>query len=683
MSFLFPLYLLGAAAIALPILLHLRRRPPKEHMEFGSLMFLTKSPERVTRRTRLEHLVLLALRCLAIVLLALAFGRPFFASVELPPEKTRLTRAVLLLDRSASMRREGLRDASLAAAREALGRYESSDEVAITFFDEDLHLAADLSALAGLGAGARLAAFEELAAEESALPGWRGTDLGSALVRAANLLLSADTSTPADHREIVLISDFQEGAKRDRLNENPWPSDVAVRCLPLGVENPGNLSLALAATPTRAEIDEAEVHRVRITNSADADSPKATLAWKGFPDSALEILVPPGTGRILSSPPRPPGAARGTLVLTGDTHSFDNEVHVSPVQPRPLRILFLGSEDAAASAGSPLFYLRRALQPTPALTPLVTTSETLAEADATAHEVIVVTDAWTTATGAALFSFAEKGGLVLALPSAETTTESFAALTGETDWQLREAEVKDYALLANLDFDHPVLQSFARAQIRDFTKIRFWKHRELVMTPSEASRVLATFDDRSPAILEHRIGDGAVFAFLAGWRPAESQLALSSKFVPLLYSIFDHAGYSIRSAPTLYVGETTHPEPGFYEEEKGGRNLLVAVNLDPSEGRTFAFDPAVDFAALGIPLLEAEAPAVARELSGSDKIRVEAEQKEETQKLWKWLLLVALLLLLAETWLAGRRSSAGPAATLPGASWEPRPGTGNTGIPSA
>src|SRR5690606_24028110 len=95
-SFLFPLYLLGAAAIALPILLHLRRRPPKEHMEFGSLMFLTKSPERVTRRTRLEHLVLLALRCLAIVLLALAFGRPFFAAVELPSEKTRLTRAVLL-----------------------------------------------------------------------------------------------------------------------------------------------------------------------------------------------------------------------------------------------------------------------------------------------------------------------------------------------------------------------------------------------------------------------------------------------------------------------------------------------------------------------------------------------------------------------------------------------------------
>lgn len=675
MSFLFPLYLLGAAAIAVPILLHLRRRPPKEHMEFSSLMFLAKSPERVTRRTRLEHLLLLALRCLAILLLAFAFGRPFLASVKLPSEETRLTRAVILLDRSASMQRDGLREASLAAAREALGRYESSDEVAIAFFDEDLHLAADLPALAGLGVGARIAAFDELAAQEPALPGWRGTDLGGAMVQAANLLLGADTAVPADHREIVIISDFQDGAKRDRLNENPWSADVSVRCLPLSVEKPGNLSLALAASPPRSDIDEAEVYRVRITNSADADSPKVTLAWKGFPDSALETLVAPGTGRILSSPPRPPGAARGTLVVTGDAHPFDNEVHVSPVQPRPLRILFLGSERDAESAGSPLFYLRRALQPTPALTPLVTTSETLTAADLDSNEVVVVSDAWTTATGSALFAFAEEGGLVLALPSAATSSEAFAALTGQPGWKLSEATVKDYALLANLDFDHPVLQPFARAGIRDFTKIRFWKHRRLIMTPSETSRVVATFDDESPAILEHRVGEGAVVAFLAGWRPEESQLALSSKFVPLLYSLFDHAGYSIRSAPTLYVGETAYTSPGFYEEEKGGQNLLVAVNLDPAEGRTFAFDPAIDFAALGIPLLDPAAPVVAPELSGSDKVRVKAEQKEEKQKLWKWLILAALLVLLIETWLAGRRSAPSSRFQVSGSKLEPQPNT--------
>ena len=41
-------------------------------------MFLTESPPRITRRSRIEHWVLLLLRAAAIILLALAFARPFF-----------------------------------------------------------------------------------------------------------------------------------------------------------------------------------------------------------------------------------------------------------------------------------------------------------------------------------------------------------------------------------------------------------------------------------------------------------------------------------------------------------------------------------------------------------------------------------------------------------------------------
>jgi hypothetical protein len=660
-SFLFPLYLLGATAIAVPILLHLRRRPPKEHVEFGSLMFLEKTPERVTRRTQLEQLLLLALRCLAILLLAFAFGRPFLDSVRLPSEDSSLTRAVILVDRSASMRREGLREIAAKAAREAAERYGTGAEVALAFFDERFDLAADLPALAGLGPGARSSAVEALLAEEKFQPSWLGTDLGAAMTQAANLLLSADATRPADAREIVLIGDFQTGSKRELLRQNPWPEEVKVRCVPVAPSTAGNFSLTLAATPPRSNINEDEVYRVRIMNSAESASANLSLSWKGHPDTNTEILVAPGTSRIVTSSPRPVGAERGTLVVSGDTHLFDNEVHVAPVQPRPLRVRFLGKESDSGSAGSPLFYLSRALQPTPALQPLVSSSESVEGLDPNDTEIVVAPGPWDAADGAALRQFAEKGGLVLALPSSDTSSEAFAALTGRDDWKLSEADVDDFSLLADLDFDHPVLEPFARAQIRDFTKIRFWKHRNLALgeTPlGEGTRVLATFDGEKPALLEHRVGEGAVFAFLAGWRPEESQLALSSKFVPLLFSIFDHAGYSIRSAPTVYVGETNYPAPGFYEEpQEGGATRLVSVNLDPSEGRTDPFDPRVELAALGIPLLE-ESAAPAPELSASQKLRVESEQKEAQQKLWKWLVFAALLVLIFETWLAGRRASA-------------------------
>ena len=67
MSFLAPLFVLGTLAIAAPILFHLIRRTSKEKTLFSSLMFLKPSPPRLTRRSRFEHLLLLALRCLVLI----------------------------------------------------------------------------------------------------------------------------------------------------------------------------------------------------------------------------------------------------------------------------------------------------------------------------------------------------------------------------------------------------------------------------------------------------------------------------------------------------------------------------------------------------------------------------------------------------------------------------------------
>ena len=79
MSFLTPLYILGALAIAAPIVFHLIRRTPRGEVPFSSLMFLSPSPPRLTRRSRLDHWLLLLLRAAALCLLAFAFARPFLA----------------------------------------------------------------------------------------------------------------------------------------------------------------------------------------------------------------------------------------------------------------------------------------------------------------------------------------------------------------------------------------------------------------------------------------------------------------------------------------------------------------------------------------------------------------------------------------------------------------------------
>jgi len=78
-AFLTPFFLLGAAGIALPILFHLIRRTTREVTPFSSLMFLQQSPPRLTKRSRLDNILLLILRAAAFLLLCFAFARPFFS----------------------------------------------------------------------------------------------------------------------------------------------------------------------------------------------------------------------------------------------------------------------------------------------------------------------------------------------------------------------------------------------------------------------------------------------------------------------------------------------------------------------------------------------------------------------------------------------------------------------------
>src|SRR4029450_9532484 len=80
LSFLSPLFLVGAVAAAVPIVLHLLKREPEARVRFSAVRLLKRAPVEHTQRRHLRELILLALRVTALVLLALAFARPFFAS---------------------------------------------------------------------------------------------------------------------------------------------------------------------------------------------------------------------------------------------------------------------------------------------------------------------------------------------------------------------------------------------------------------------------------------------------------------------------------------------------------------------------------------------------------------------------------------------------------------------------
>ena len=104
MSFLTPLFLLGLAGLAVPVIIHLIQRERKNVVQFPSLMFLQRIPYQSVQRRRIRNWPLLLLRLAALALIVAAFGRPFLRRQALAAAAGSGAReVVVLIDKSYSM----------------------------------------------------------------------------------------------------------------------------------------------------------------------------------------------------------------------------------------------------------------------------------------------------------------------------------------------------------------------------------------------------------------------------------------------------------------------------------------------------------------------------------------------------------------------------------------------------
>jgi hypothetical protein len=76
MNFLNPLLLLAGLGIALPILAHLLNRHQVKRTDWAAMQFLNRNVRVRSRQLRLRDILLLVLRCLALLFLVLALARP-------------------------------------------------------------------------------------------------------------------------------------------------------------------------------------------------------------------------------------------------------------------------------------------------------------------------------------------------------------------------------------------------------------------------------------------------------------------------------------------------------------------------------------------------------------------------------------------------------------------------------
>jgi hypothetical protein len=734
MGILAPLYFLGILAVGVPILLHLIRRTPQGRQMFSSLMFLAPSPPRLTKRSRLSNVLLLILRAAAIALLAFAFARPYFHwGEDQDRQVTSGRRIIFLLDSSASMRRPDLWADAKAQVEKELADITPADEVGLYVFDRRLRPAFSMAQWNEANPGQRLTLLRAALGQIS--PTWSATRVGDALAAAADLA-SENNSSAGDlkkSRTIILVSDLQEGAKAQALQGHEWPKDVTLKRLPpLTAKHAGNASIqwveATPASPTpvapapssagaaavpaaRSTVGPLQADgtlRVRIANEADSAAEQFTLAWhnsKGpVPETTQNVYVAPGHSQIVKVPLPADGTPADRLVLTGDGSDFDNTLYIVPPQTEVLHVLYAG-EDAGGDVNGLRYYLESALFDTP-LRKLDLMARggggtgAITAADLGAARLAVVARALSKGEVELLRKYVDAGNDVLWVGKDVEALKGAGALV-EVPVEVTESggtAAGEYALLSRVDLTEPLFAPFADARFADFSKIHFWKHRQVKWDASlpRAPLVRANFDNGDPFLIVARRnggpasaaavsagggggggGGGNVYVLTSGWQPSDSQLALSSKFLPLMEQLVKRkdslsvgSQFQVEDAIPLdnVTGSLTGPdgkamplagakvftgasEPGIYHLQAGGHDTPFAVNLAPEESRTrpVSID---DFGQWGVQFTSDATVKIAAE---RERVLLNNEL-ENKQKRWRWILLAVLGLLAVETALAGRLS---------------------------
>lgn len=683
MSVLFWMFLGGAAAVAFPLIFHLIRRTPRGKQTFSSLMFLAPTTPKLTRRSRLDDLLLLLLRAAVILLLVAAYMRPYWRTAgDISLGDIRGRRIAILLDTSASMRRGDLWPQAIEQIEQLLSEAQPGDDIALYTFDQKVHTIVAFDKELPIEGGQKPALVRGKLAELA--PSWYETDLGSALVTVAEALDEiGDDEAASEALQIVLVNDLQGGSRLSALDALEWPAHVHVDIQSVSLADNSNAHAQLLAASEEEESDEP---RVRVVNAADSQVEQFTVSWATDAlregEGGVSFYVPPGQSRVLSVPRTGATLAASRLQLHGDASVFDNAWYVLPLRQQQFRLAYLGED---TDANGPRHFLQAALAETPQRRVEIqqlSANDNLPNAPGDLPQLVVIAGPVSQQQRTAVDSYLQAGGVAFVLLTNSEVAPSLGELLAYAQ-PTEPGEESDYRMLGEIDFTHPLFAPFANPRYNDFTSIRFWRHQPVALQDDPSVQLVARFDNDDPALWEQQVGQGKLFVLTSGWQPADSQLAVSNKFVPLLEGVleqstrgeFEETSYRVGdSVPLLAsgVGEkrsmkkpdgSTTPipssarafedtdQPGVYTLASGGSEQSFVVNLASSES---------DTAPLDFEQLEQRGVNLGTQASRQDEFdrlrQLRDTELESRQKLWKWFVVAALVFVGFEMCLSGWRA---------------------------
>ncbi|MEY2411013.1 MAG: hypothetical protein QOF48_3683 [Verrucomicrobiota bacterium] len=577
--------LAGLAAVSVPIIIHLLNRRRFQKVIWAAMLFLKTSVEQNQRRMRIEDMILLALRCLLLALLAFALARPAILSNANDVLGQSKVTGVIILDNSQSM---GMSDGTA------------------TRFDKARHVAEQ--ALDSMPSGSATAVFLASDVVQGAIPEPTfDLNLARKILREAPLTDRATDVFPAVEKaldtlkgrlalrkEIYLVTDggangWRQLSEIHRALERS-KSEIKAHIILVNEHEEKNLSLSdlrLASglspvkQPLRFEARVAnhgkeEVRNTRVSLSVDGEPPTDEFTLDSIPGGATKSVT-------MFTKLRTEGFHAVTARIGEDRLPADDHRTVAVRAIKEVKVLLVDGEPGSEARDSEVFYLRNALVPvTPDAAPdyfiktATITGPELSQARLDDYDAVVLANVpdFGEATVRAVESYLRRGGGLMIFPGGRVSVPfyndqlfkrlkmlpaEFGAARGQSDQEDK------FVTLQEKDYEHPIVDLWNDPGSGKLGSARFFKYYELkpaeiarspgnkattgdagggasrgagaLMAGSDAGlpRVVLKFSDGTPAMMERPWGLGRVVQFSSTADTAWNDLAVRLAWVPLIH----------------------------------------------------------------------------------------------------------------------------------------------------
>jgi len=642
-------FLAAGLAVAVPVVIHLLFRQKTRTVPIGSVRFLHEVVREHRRRRRVRQWLLLALRMLAVLLLALLFARPYrdqsiFRGLE--------QEIVFLIDRSASMQahdsmRKTAFDRALLKAREELKKLDANVIVHVALCD---------------AAGIKELPVEEI---QKSVPTDAATDYGLALGWAGDVLAASNRST----RKVVLISDLQRSGL-SRARTTPLPEGVELVIQDVGQLLARNLAVESAAA-SRVEIspDGPLALRVVLRNHGALLARQVPIHCElegpdGRIEASKQIDVARRASAVVDLPldVKTDGLYKGLVrVKYDDVLAVDNSRWVAFEARHPDRVLLVDGQEGRSIFSSETYFLETALRlrteeaggQMRSFEPeriVWESGEGFPRLDGYRAVVLANVRRLSDKDGQRLETYLRGGGSLLIFAGDQVTRESLAPLAKLELFPGKVAAepVEGRFRIDQWDAKHAALACFSDPQHGDMRRMTFHK-----LLPLEAlaagPRVLLSAGAHIVAA-EATVGRGRSLYFGSTADRDWTDLPRTRMYVPLVRQLLAYLTDQLSERAAVTNRLVTMPEEkiGIAESTAEGGHWVV-TNLDPRESALDRVPPDKFQEALGVkapnPATAAD-PAIMGLTIPADALRPD--------ELWTIVTWVLLIVLAVETLLAGR-----------------------------